>query len=162
MTAQTLRTHYTTILDTITKVGFQITSTTSSRSPDCVIWSGFGPTRLVQIKLQHFTSKIWWRCDSRVHPILLQAKADDLTKADDPSVLGSSDLNPDRLFWPKDRLLSSFPGSSALTPKDLSGLSDQSDFLKTIKKNFDKITNPKGSDSNHTLMYWIIIIYILI
>ena len=33
MTAQTLRTHYTTILDTITKVGFQMTSNTASRSP---------------------------------------------------------------------------------------------------------------------------------
>ena len=30
MTAQTLRTHYTTILDTITKVGFQMTSSTAS------------------------------------------------------------------------------------------------------------------------------------
>ena len=26
-------------------------------------------------------------------------------------------------------------------------------ILDTITKNFDKITNPKGSDSNHTLMY---------
>ena len=46
MTAQTLRTHYTTILDTITKVGFQITSTTASRSPgsrcNCTVSFGLG------------------------------------------------------------------------------------------------------------------------
>ena len=63
MTAQTLRTHYTTILDTITKVGFQITSITASRSPGrhWTVSFGLGWVHIrVQISIALFSNHLKW------------------------------------------------------------------------------------------------------